>query len=239
MIEILLIKIMSDTALSKNHPTNSDEKTQRKRKKPSRYGESASIESVHGSETEEDPYADDSQDDLSYSPPKQPKVIATIRNPSTTGKRQCTETDIARYGMTENAIDHNSFFDSITVPDATLVTTDTNSSDVNTRSECDFNQNDDAGSSSHDETQSTETLLKLLIAKVNALQEQMTRIEVKVDSMRDFNDKAPTGVLDMTKMLKAGLPAKDLNGLESLEKDLNDISKRTEIVSLIYEYLRD
>lgn len=82
-------------------------------------------------------------------------------------------------------------------------------------------------------SQSTESLLKLLIATVKALQEQMIRMEVKLDNIADIYTKSPTGLLDMEKLNKTGLPVKNLNGLESLENSLDDHLKRNEIVSSI------
>lgn len=230
---------MSETISSKNHLTKLDEKEQRKRNKPDRYGATGEIDIVHNSDTEDDnnlddPFADDSHDNLPYSPPKKTRIVATIRKPAT--KRACTGTDIVRFGRTENDIDHNSFFKSVSAANESLVLTNTHSSSdlfnkENTHSTDDASQKDDASQENKEKVHSIESILKFLIAKVDALQAQLIRIEVKVDSIRDIDDEVPTAARDMTKLLKAGLPVKDLESLKSLEKDLNDISKRTEIVS--------
>lgn len=156
-------------------------------------------------------------------------------------KRTCTEAGVERFGTTEDDIDHNSFFDTLEStntniniePNQLISTSTNNSSDIIARFQ--NNEKDDLEiNATESSSQSTECLLKLLIAKVDALQEQMVRMEVKIENIKDFGAKMPTGVLDVTKLNRIGLPVKSLDGLKSLESVLNDNFKRAEFVSRIH-----
>lgn len=186
------------------------------------------------SDSEGDSPVDDSLEDVSYSPGNE-KIVATIG----TVKRACTQTQLSRFGTTENDVDHNSFFESVAVTNQTLVSTNTHSSvDTDIRSPGNANQKDGAAGNSNVETyctKSTESLLKTLIAKVDALQKQMIRIEVKIDSIDDNGEQDPTGVVNAAKLVEIGLPVKTEEELATLEDRLSDISKRTDIVSFNLE----
>lgn len=74
-------------------------------------------------------------------------------------------------------------------------------------------------------------LLNLLLSKVNAMQEQLVRLEVKIVNIQGIQGSS-LGRIDTERLKKFGLPVKEITQLEKLEQDLMDTSKRNEIVGL-------
>lgn len=135
-----------------------------------------------------------------------------------------------RFGLTDNAIDHNSFFDHLNS------TIDTNSEENQTVT---ANHSSEATNSPvllDDTTDSTHPvladLIKTLIAKVDVFQESLIRIEVKMDRIRD-EDRPLTGVADVDKLKKFGLPIKSLDGLNTFEESISNDTIKKEIVNIL------
>lgn len=80
-------------------------------------------------------------------------------------------------------------------------------------------------------------LLKLLISKVNAMQEQLIGLEMKIDTIQDHAPRNAVGRINMAKLNQLSLPVENVTALNSLEKDLTEDVKRNEIVSLSYHFV--
>lgn len=125
-----------------------------------------------------------------------------------------------RYGVPDDSTDHNSFFDNFS---STIAgTTDIEeigsvSIDTSTKTNSDTQMN-------------IYQMFKLLISKSNAMQEQLIRIETKIDNPRNQEVDVTKGVIDTVKLNNLGLPVKTKNELDSFEANLNDEIKRKEIV---------
>lgn len=76
-------------------------------------------------------------------------------------------------------------------------------------------------------TSSCTDLLKLLISKVNAMQDQLIRMETQICNIQEHGPNIPKGVIDTEKLKKFGLPVKDVNRLDELERELiEDLKKK-------------
>lgn len=74
-------------------------------------------------------------------------------------------------------------------------------------------------------------LITKLIFKVDELQKQLINIEVKVNHIHDIG-KPASGVVDVTKLNKFGLPVKTQSELQKLEQQLSIEIDKQELVSL-------
>lgn len=135
-------------------------------------------------------------------------------------KRVCVDAAVDRFGATENSIDHNSFFEN-------LISTEPELEAENMRL--------DTGMKPNSDTQmNTDRLLKLILSKINVMQQQLIKLEVKIDNIPNQEIHEAKRVIDMVKLNNLGLPVKTGTQLDSLEANLKEEIKRNEIVSIFH-----
>lgn len=64
------------------------------------------------------------------------------------------------------------------------------------------------------------------------MQDQLIRMETQICNIQEHGPNIPKGVIDTEKLKKFGLPVKDVNRLDELERELIEDLKKNEIVSL-------
>lgn len=152
-------------------------------------------------------------------------------------KRKRVETQ--RFGATESSLNHNSFFEKLTE------TTNEKSASMDqveicpqeecglvSQVECD---NTAIPSTSECIADNCAAQLKLLIAKVNAIQDQLIRLEtMAINTQREQNESNVIGIIDIEKLKNFGLPVKNSSQLDELEEKLKDEAQREEIVGFLF-----
>lgn len=136
--------------------------------------------------------------------------------------------------MTESSINHNSFFECL---ESLNTDPDLRQSELE-RSFTNFEEFEENGLVNKENSINTDTqLLKMVISKLSAMQDQLIRLEVKMDNVRGNGPKTAHGRVDMAKLSKLKLPVNSASGLNSLEKDLEEDVKRNEIVRFLLSIL--
>lgn len=89
-------------------------------------------------------------------------------------------------------------------------------------------------SSSSSSEQTTDELLRLLLFKVDAIENYLIKLDVKMDHFRSsgpVSEEATSGMADMGKLRELGLPVEDLIGLQQLEQRLKENGFKSKLVS--------
>lgn len=97
--------------------------------------------------------------------------------------------------------------------------------------------------SSANSTQITQSQFNYLLAKLDDLKKQLTRVEVKIDQDHGIESKCvstehtPYGTVDISKLHSFGLPIKCKEQLNGFEAKLKTESFRNDVVSLFFQRL--
>lgn len=143
----------------------------------------------------------------------------------TRSKRICNP--LERYGTSEESVDHNSFFEDLVITETDQIDS-SNLGEITNGSDLQFSSN--VGENCNDMSDNNQ-LLKMLISKVDVMQKQLIKLEVKINHIKNSDPSKSIGALDTKKLNKFGLPVKTENDLDTLEKQLLDDKIREEIVS--------